>query len=78
MDDLRISLSDPLQSFIDEQVATGDYRDAAAYVGALIQAEAKARAQAKLEALLLEGLEEEAEEWTEADWDELRKLAAGG
>ena len=78
MDDLRISLSDPLQTFVDEQVATGDYSDAADYVAALIEAEAKARAQEKLEALLLEGLEEEAEEWTEADWDELRKLAAGG
>ena len=77
MDDIRISLSDPLQSFIDEQVATGDYSDTAAYVGALIEADAKARAQEKLEALLLEGLDGEETEWTEADWDELRKLAAG-
>ena len=78
MDDLHISLSDRQQAFIDEQVATGDYSDAADYVAALIEAEAKARAQEKLEALLLEGLDSDDEEWTEADWDELRKLAAGG
>lgn len=78
MDDLRISLSDRQQAFVDEQVASGDYSDAAQYVAALIEAEAKARAQEKLEALLLEGLDSEDEEWTEADWDELRKLAAGG
>lgn len=78
MDDLRISLSDPLQSFIDEQVASGDYRNAADYVAALIEAEAKARAQERLEALLLEGLDSEETEWTEADWDDLRRRAAGG
>ena len=78
MDDLRISLSDPLQTFVDEQVATGDYSNAADYVAALIQAEAKARAQEKLEALLLEGLDSEETEWTEADWDDLRRRAAGG
>ena len=78
MDDLRISLSNRQQAFIDEQVATGDYSNAADYVAALIEAEAKARAQEKLEALLLEGLDSDDEEWTEADWDELRKLAAGG
>ena len=78
MDDLRISLSDRQQAFVDEQVAAGDYGNAAHYVSALIEAEAKARAQEKLEALLLEGLEGEETEWTEADWDDLRKLAAGG
>lgn len=78
MDDLRISLTDPLQTFVDEQVAAGDYGNAADYVAALIEAEAKARAQEKLEALLLEGLDSEETEWTEADWDDLRRRAAGG
>ena len=78
MDDLHISLSDRQQAFIDEQVATGDYSNAADYVAALIEAEAKARAQERLEALLLEGLDSEETEWTEADWDDLRRRAAGG
>ena len=77
MDDLRISLTDPLQTFVDEQVAAGDYGNAADYVAALIEAEAKARAQEKLEALLLEGLDSEETEWTEADWDDLRRRASG-
>ena len=78
MNDLRISLTDPLQTFVDEQVAAGDYGNAADYVAALIEAEAKARAQEKLEALLLEGLDSEETEWTEADWVDLRRRAAGG
>ena len=78
MDDLHISLSVRQQAFVDEQVATGDYSNAADYVAALIEAKAKARAREKLEALLLEGLDSDETEWTEADWDDMRKLAAGG
>jgi hypothetical protein len=37
----------------------------------------KAKAQEKLEALLLEGLEGEATEWGEADWEALSRRAAG-
>jgi antitoxin ParD1/3/4 len=47
------------------------------YAAELVRPGLKARAQAKLEALLLEGLEGEATEWTEADWDALRRRAAG-
>ena len=78
MEDLRISLSDRQQAFVDEQVEAGDYSDPAAYVAALIEAEAKAQAQAKLEALLLEGLRGEATEWTEADAEALVRLAETG
>jgi putative addiction module CopG family antidote len=79
MEDIRISLSDRQQAFLDEQVASGDYASASEYVGALIDAEAKAKAQEKLEALLLEALDEEGEdeEWTDADWEALRRRAAG-
>ena len=78
MEDLHISLSDRQQAFVDEQVAAGDYSDPAAYVAALIEAEAKAQAQARLEALLLAGLDSDEEEWTEADWEALERRAAGG
>ena len=36
---------------------------------------AQVNAQAKLDALLLEGLEGEETEWTETDWESLRKRA---
>lgn len=78
MEDLHISLSDRQQAFIDEQVAAGDYSDPAAYVAALIEAEARAQAQVKLENLLLEGLASEETDWTEADWQALERRAAGG
>ena len=44
---------------------------------ATLNAQLREAAQAKLDALLLEGLEGEATEWTEADWETLRKRASG-
>ncbi|MEP7350979.1 MAG: type II toxin-antitoxin system ParD family antitoxin [Sphingorhabdus sp.] len=76
MDDIRISLPDIEKAFVDEQVAEGDYASASDYVAALIHAEAKAKAQEKLEDLLLEGLEGEDIQWTDANWDELRSRIA--
>ena len=76
MDDIRISLPDIEKAFVDEQVAEGDFASASDYVAALIHAEAKAKAQEKLEALLLAGLEGEDIEWTDANWDELRSRIA--
>ena len=73
MDDIRISLSDSSKAFVDEQVTEGDFASASDYVAALIHTEAKAKAQDKLEALLLEGLESgEATPWTDADWQALK------
>lgn len=74
MEDLRISLSDRQQAFVDEQVAAGDYTDPTAYVAALSEAEA----QAKLETLLLAGLEGEQTHWTDADAEALLRLAQTG
>ena len=44
---------------------------------ATLNAQLREAAQAKLDALLLEGLEGEATEWTESDWETLRKRASG-
>ena len=44
---------------------------------ATLNAQLREAAQAKLDVLLLEGLEGEATEWTEADWETLRKRASG-
>ena len=78
MDDLRISLSDLQRAFVDEQVAGGVYSSAEQYVEALIEDEAKASAKEKLEALLLEGLDSEETDWTDADWEVLKHRVAGG
>ena len=75
---MKIALPVQLKAWVEEQVADGHFASASEYVRKLILADAKAKAQEKLEALLLEGLEGEATEWTEADWQELKRRAAGG
>lgn len=77
MDDFRISLSANEAAFLHDQAADQGHANAEDYAAAMIRAEIKAKAQEKLEALLLEGLEGEATEWTEADWEALRRRAGG-
>ena len=79
MDDLRISLSDAEHSFLDEQAASLGHATSEDYATAVIRAELKAKAQERLEAQLLEALDEDApdEEWTDSDWETLRARAAG-
>jgi antitoxin ParD1/3/4 len=77
MDDLRINLSVPEHAFLGEEATETGHASPEDYAAELVRAGLKARAQAKLEALLLEGLEGEATEWTEADWDALRRRATG-
>lgn len=71
----RILLSDKHQAFAEGRVASGLYDSISEYINALIVSDAKA--QSRLEALLLEGLEDEGEEWTEADWQALLGTAEG-
>jgi antitoxin ParD1/3/4 len=77
MDSMNISLPSSLKAIVDEQVAGGHYATASEYVRELIRNDAKARAQAKLDALLLEGLEGEDIEWTPETMDEIRAEASG-
>ena len=78
MDDLHIHLSAPEAHFLDEQAASEGHASAADYATALIRAELKAKAQERLEAELLLGLQGEATAMSDADWDSLRRRAAGG
>ncbi len=71
---MNISLPEAVRTFVEEQVASGSYTTAEEYLAALVREDQKRRAQEKLEALLVEGLESgEATEMTDADWDELRR-----
>lgn len=54
---MNISLPDTMKSFVDEQVESGGYGTASDYIRELVRRDQKERAQDKLEALLLEGLE---------------------
>jgi antitoxin ParD1/3/4 len=62
MEHVSIPLSDAHQAFLEEQV--GEDGSIADYVAALIDADARAKAQARLEALLQEGLDSEPLDWT--------------
>ena len=73
-----VRLSPDHAAFVDSEVATGDYADASDYVARLIDAQARAQSQARLEEMLLEGLQDEADLWTEQDSVRLRRLAAQG
>jgi hypothetical protein len=59
MDDLRISLSAQEYAFLDAQATSEGHASAEDYAAAVIRAELKAKAQEKLEALLVESLDED-------------------
>lgn len=75
MDDLRISLSAAESAFLDEQATIEGHATAEDYAAAVVRAELKAKAQEKLDSLLLEGLDGEDEEWGPAIMDEIREEA---
>lgn len=75
---MNISLPHRLKAWIEAQVSDGRYSSASEYVRELIRADEKAKAQGKLEELLLEGLGGEATDWTEADSEALARLATTG
>jgi antitoxin ParD1/3/4 len=53
----NVSLPDGMKAFVEEQVQTGGYGSVSEYVRELVRRHQKERAQARLEELLLEGLE---------------------
>ncbi len=75
MNSMNISLPEPLKEFVDAQIASGRYSSASEYVRELIREDEKRKAEDKLEALLLEGLEGEETELTAEDWKDIRKQA---
>jgi antitoxin ParD1/3/4 len=75
MQSMNISLPDPLKRFVDGQIAQGRYSSVSEYVRELIRADEKRKAEAELEAKLLEGLRGAETELTSADWKAIRKEA---
>lgn len=73
MTSLNISLPEPLRVFIDKQLQIGGYSTASEYIRELLRDAQQRTAQARLEALLLEGLESgEATPMTSEDWKDIR------
>ena len=70
---ITISLPDSLKSFIEEQVDQEGFGTVSEYLRSLVREAQKRNAQARLEALLLEGLQSEASALTTQDWADIRK-----
>jgi antitoxin ParD1/3/4 len=70
---LHVSLPEALKEYVQRRVAEGAFSDPGDHVGALIREDRKRQAEARLEALLLEGLDSgPATPMTAEDWREIR------
>lgn len=77
MKHVTIRLADAQGVVLEERTVEGEFATIDDYVAAMVQADGDERARERFEALLLEGLEGEAKEMTDADWEELRGIATG-
>lgn len=76
MQTMNISLPEQLKDFVDSQVGSGRYSSVSEYVRDLIRDDEKRKAQERLEALLIEGVQSgEATEMTPQDWSDIRAEA---
>ena len=73
MTTLNISLTEELRAFIDQQIAQGSYNNASEYVHHLISQAQQAYQQARIETMLLEGLDSgEPIDVTDEWWEQKR------
>ena len=76
MQTINISLPDQLKDFVEDQVNSGRYSSVSEYVRELIRDDEKRKAQDKLDALLLEGIQSgQPTKMTRQDWDDIRREA---
>ena len=74
MTTVNISVPDSMKVFIDEQVSKGGYSTTSEYIRQLLRQEAERVAQARLEALLLEGLDSGEEIEINDDWWQQKRI----
>ena len=72
---MNISLPEPMKDYVDRQLASGRYSSVSEYVRDLIRQDERRKAEERLEALLLEGLQGEETELTREDWTAIRNEA---
>ncbi len=76
MQTMNISLPDQMKEFVDVQVGSGRYSSVSEYVRDLIRDDEKRKAQEKLEAILMEGIQSgEPTDMTRQDWSNIRSAA---
>jgi antitoxin ParD1/3/4 len=70
---MNVSLPEALKDYVQERVAQGAFSNPSDYIRALIREDRKRQAEARLEALLLEGLDSGPAE--PIDWPAVREEA---
>src|SRR6266404_1089538 len=76
MQTMNISLPEQLKDFVDNQVGSGRYSSVSEYVRDLIRDDEKRKAQDRLEAMLMEGVQSgKPTDMTRQDWNEMRREA---
>lgn len=74
MKSMNISLPDSMRAYVEEQIASGGYSTVSEYFRQLVRQDQKRKAQERLEALLLEGLDSgTATPMTPKDWEDIRQ-----
>ncbi|CAD0229261.1 conserved hypothetical protein [Planktothrix agardhii] len=74
MKSINISLPESMQAYIQEQVASGAYGTASEYFWELVRQDQKRKEEARLETLLLEGLDSgEVTPMTAENWSDIRQ-----
>jgi Arc/MetJ-type ribon-helix-helix transcriptional regulator len=71
---LNIPLSAADKDFIDRQVAVGGFRDTAAYILSLVEADRSRQVRAEVEEKIREGLGSPTALMPDQEWDEIRQL----
>ncbi|BAY41852.1 hypothetical protein NIES2111_62480 (plasmid) [Nostoc sp. NIES-2111] len=74
---INIDIPDEVRVYVEAQVMTGAYSSIGEYFLALVKQDQKLKAQAKLEALITEGMEGQGQEVTPEYWHCLRSTILG-
>jgi len=74
---INIDIPDEVRVYLEAQVMIGAYSSIGEYFLDLVQQDQKRKAQAKLETLLLEGIDSEGQEVTPQYWQNLRSAVLG-
>ena len=69
---VNISLPDQMKEYVEARISEGNYNTTSEYFRDLIREDQKRQAEARLEALLLRGLESPVSEWTKDDTDHIK------
>ena len=73
MSTIPINIPETLKAFVDEQVASGRYADASAFMRSLLEAELQRRIGQEVEQMLREVSDGPFEDWTEQDVEDIRR-----